>query len=487
MRAVRHGFEGADLVTLAIAGVLTFAIAYATAHSHTKLDVGILALLAAFCLLVTCWLLVPHVMVAVSIPVFAFLPTAKVFISPVLGPVKDVVTLAAGVAVLFTVLRREKREGPQVDHVLGVLILALVCLYVVNLGGSIGGGGHGIAWAQGVRLVVEPLILLVAGMTLRNPRKTLDIAVATLIAAGVIVALYGIYQQYLGPNRLVDLGYSYTHEVRKIGNHLRSFGTLDDPFAYAAFLAQALVGAMFWMRRSPIKLVVISVLALGLTTSFVRSAILISLALIALWLVQAKKGTFGFMMIAASIAAGMSFLLATAGASQTHTVRAGPNQYLTLNGRTTVWATVFSKPSRVPFGLGVGKAGTAAARAKLGVITDPRKAQSSTLAVDSGYFAVVADVGLVGFLVFVALITRLGAMGVAATRRAGLPGWLALGWLTTILLDAVTRESFTGFPTAFLGLLLIGVALAVAAPGRWSGADREGSLRVGVRPAPAAR
>jgi hypothetical protein len=94
---------------------------------------------------------------------------------------------------------------------------------------------------------------------------------------------------------------------------------------------------------------------------------------------------------------------------------------------------------------------------------------------------------LVGFLVFVALITRLGAMGVAATRRAGLPGWLALGWLTTILLDAVTRESFTGFPTAFLGLLLIGVALAVAAPGRWSGADREGCLRVGVRPAPAAR
>ena len=137
---------------------------------------------------------------------------------------------------------------------------------------------------------------------------------------------------------------------------------------------------------------------------------------------------------------------------------------MTLNGRTTVWATVFSKPSRVPFGLGVGKAGTAAARAKLGVITDPRKAQASTLAVDSGYFAVVADVGIVGLIVFAALITRLGAMGVAATRRAGLPGWLALGWLTTILLDAVTRESFTGFPTAFLGLLMIGIALAAAAP-----------------------
>jgi hypothetical protein len=487
VRAVRHGFERTDLLTLGVASVLTLLIAYATVHSDARLDVGILALIVVYFLLVTGWLLVPHVMVAISIPVFAFLPTAKVFVSPVLGPVKDVITLAAGGAVLFTFLRRGKREGQsQLDPVLGVLILALISLYVVNLGGSIEGGGHGIAWAQGVRLVAEPLMLLLAGMTLRNPRKTLDIAVATLIAVGVVVALYGIYQQYLGPNRLVELGYSYTHEVRKIGNHLRSFGTLDDPFAYAAFLAEALVGAIFWMRRSAFKPVVIAVLALGLTTSFVRSAILISLALIALWLLQARKGTFGFILIAASIAAGMSFLLATAGASETHTVRAGPNQYLTLNGRTTVWATVFSKPARVPFGLGVGKAGTAAARAKFGVITDPRKAQASTLAVDSGYFAVVADIGLIGLLVFAALITRLGAMGVAATRRAGLPGWLALGWLTTILLDAVTRESFTGFPTAFLGLLLIGVALAAAGPGSSMGRD-ELLARVRPRLGPATR
>jgi O-antigen ligase len=464
VRALRHGLARADLITFGVAGVLTLAIAYGTIHSDTRLDVGVLAVVVLYLVLVTGWLRVPHVMVAISIPVFAFLPTAKVFISPVLGPVKDIVTLAAGGAVLVTLLRREKeKEMPPLDAVLGILVLAFVGLYVVNLGGNIEGEGHGIAWAQGLRLVVEPLMLLVAGLTLRNPRRTLGVAVTVLIATGVVVALYGIYQQYLGPNRLVVLGYSYTHEVRKFGNHLRSFGTLDDPFAYAAFLAQALVAAMFWMRRGPFKMLVIVVLALGLTTSFVRSAILISLALVALWLVRARKGILGFVLIAASVAAGLSFLLATAGASQTHTVRAAPNQYLTLNGRTTVWATVFSKPSRVPFGLGVGKAGTAAARAKFGVIADPRKARDSTLAVDSGYFAVVADIGLVGLAVFAALITRVIALGVAATRRPGPAGWLALAWLATILLDAVTRESFTGFPTAFLGLLLIGVALAAAA------------------------
>jgi hypothetical protein len=39
---------------------------------------------------------------------------------------------------------------------------------------------------------------------------------------------------------------------------------------------------------------------------------------------------------------------------------------------------------------------------------------------------------------------------------------VALAFLAALLLDALTRASFTGFPTAFLGLLLIGIALAAA-------------------------
>ena len=49
------------------------------------------------------------------------------------------------------------------------------------------------------------------------------------------------------------------------------------------------------------------------------------------------------------------------------------------------------------------------------------------------------------------------------TAAAGLAGgWFALSLLTILLLDALTRDSFTGFPTAFLGLLLIGISLATA-------------------------
>jgi hypothetical protein len=158
----------------------------------------------------------------------------------------------------------------------------------------------------------------------------------------------------------------------------------------------------------------------------------------------------------------VGFLFASAGANETHSIRAGPNEYLTLNGRTTVWKTVFADPARIPFGLGVGKVGTAADRAKFGVVADPNRADDRTIAVDSGYFATVADVGIVGLLVFAALFTRLGALGVAATRYPGPTGWLVIGWLAVMLLDAVTRASFTGFPTAFLGMLLVGLGLAAS-------------------------
>jgi O-antigen ligase len=83
-------------------------------------------------------------------------------------------------------------------------------------------------------------------------------------------------------------------------------------------------------------------------------------------------------------------------------------------------------------------------------------------AVDSGYFAAMADTGLIGLAVLLMLFWRIGWLARRATRRPGDAGWLALGWMTTLLIDAVTRESFTGFPTAFLGLLLVGVALAAA-------------------------
>jgi O-antigen ligase len=216
------------------------------------------------------------------------------------------------------------------------------------------------------------------------------------------------------------------------------------------------------MRRGPIKLVCMTVMVVGLTLSYVRSAILISIALIAVWLIRNRRVTLGFVLLAASLAAGVAFLVALSGASETHSVRTGPNTYVTLNGRTTVWGTIFSRPTKVPFGLGVATIGTAAERAQSGVIVDSNAAKKTAIAVDSGYFATVADVGIVGLLILLALFSRILALGAAATRRGDVAGWLVIGWMIVLLIDAVTRASFTGFPTAFLGMLFVGIGLAAS-------------------------
>ena len=84
-------------------------------------------------------------------------------------------------------------------------------------------------------------------------------------------------------------------------------------------------------------------------------------------------------------------------------------------------------------------------------------------AVDSGYFSLIADVGLAGLVVFLFLAVRLLTLARSAIGRGLVAGWLAAGFLAVMLLDAVTRDFFTGFPSAFLGMLLLGVALAAAA------------------------
>jgi hypothetical protein len=295
----------------------------------------------------------------------------------------------------------------------------------------------------------------------------------------LLVALYGLFQQYLGKWRLVGLGYEFNVQVGGIGGHLRSFGTFDDPFIYSACLLLAVCAAMFWMRRGPLRGACVTLLAAGVLVAYVRSAILISVALIAIWLISSGRFAPGLMLLAASAAAGLAFLVAISGAKETHAVRAGPNTYVSLNGRTSAWATVFANPSRIPFGLGVGQVGTAATRAQFGVTADANKARKKTVIVDSGYFATVGDVGLVGLAIFVAIMIRLISLGVAATRRLDKAGWLVIGWIAVFLLDAVTRETFTGFPTAHLCMLLVGLGIAASMQRRWAreGDDAENPVR----------
>lgn len=448
------------------AGVtLTLAAVLASDRVGSTGSLGSLLVLALFAAMVATFMLLPHVAVALTIPLFAALPTIKTLALPSVGPVKDLVVLAGCVAAALLLAQRTRQGQPiGIDLVTVALVALFLAVYVVNPGGLLAQSGGDAAWVQGTRLAAEPLLLLLVGMTLADPRRTLRWGLISLLATAAAVAAWGIAQQVLGQWALVDLGYSFGDEVRTIGGRLRSFGTLDDPFTYVTFLLLAGSAALLWSRRNVLTVSLLGVIAAGITFSYVRTALVIALAIFGLWLARRGHNAAAIFIIAAAAAVALAIMIMSSEATESRTVRGKDSQYLTINGRTDVWRSVLGDPKTWVLGRGVGEVGTAATRATYTLVRDRDALPDTTIAVDSGYLATVADVGLVGLVLLLVLVGRLLHLATAAIRRDDAAGWAAVGLLTVILLDAATRAAFTGFPAAFLGFMLVGVALAAARP-----------------------
>lgn len=451
----------ADLPLIAAGFALTAFLALAASQVGEGLSLGLILVLTIFFTIVTAFVVAPHIAMALTIPIFALIPMLKVLVFPWIGPFKDMITIAAICAAGVLVVQRSSQGRSQRgDFWVAAAAGLFATLYVVNVGGL----DWNLAWTHGVRLALEPLALLLVGLTLSNSRRTLRWAMVSLVVTAVFVALVGIAQQLLGVWALYDLGYSFRVQLRTYNDHLRSFGTLDEPFAYAAFLLLALASLLMWFRLSVYTLAAGGVIMTGLFFSFVRTALVVVLALGALWL--ARKGytaTSVFLMAVAAVSA-LVILFASSTATETRTVRTGSSSFLTVNGRTEAWRLFLNDPRVWFLGHGVGKVGTAAERATYKLSQDPHEA-SRQIAIDSGYFAVIADVGLLGLAAMMAIFGRLIIQARRFAIRGSPAGWLALGLIAVLMIDAVTRASFTGFPTAFLALLLAGLAIGAAIEG----------------------
>jgi hypothetical protein len=460
----------ADLPLIASGFALTAFLALAATQVGEGLSLALIVVVTLFFVIVTAFVVVPHVALALTIPIFALIPMLKVLAFPWIGPFKDMITIAAICAAVVLVVQRSSQGRPQRgDFWVAAAAGLFAALYLVNVGGL----DWNLAWTHGVRLALEPLALLLVGLTLSDSRRTLNWAMVSLVVTAVFVAIVGIAQQVLGEWALYDLGYSFRVQLRTYNDHLRSFGTLDEPFAYAAFLLLALAALLMWFRLGVYTLAAGGVILTGLFFSFVRTALVVVLALGALWL--ARKGytaTSVFLMAVAAVSA-LVILFVSSTATETRTVRTGTSSFLTVNGRTEAWRLFLNDPKVWFLGHGVGKVGTAAERATYKLTQDPHEA-SRQIAIDSGYFAVIADVGLLGLAAMLAIFGRLLVRARRFAVRGSPAGWLAIGLTAVLMIDAVTRASFTGFPTAFLALLLAGLALGAALEGDPEAADARG-------------
>lgn len=446
-----------DLLIVGGGAAATLIIAFLAVSSGAEVGVGLPVAVALFIGAVAAFVLYPHVSIAATVVLFALVPMLKVLVLAEVGVVKDAVVVAAVVAATIVFVF----DRPRIDRRPLILVAILLGLYVINVG-----SGHGVAWGQGVRLTGEPLVLLLVGLILPEPRRTFRWALGALIGTACLVAGYGIVQQIVGKYTLVDWGYSFEDQVRSLpSGQLRSFGTFDDPFAYAAFLLYGLGAVCFWLRRGPLAWGAGALILVGILFSFSRTAALILVAFIGLALWRRRLPVTATMVVVAIVLTA-ALILVNAGGTQSKTVTLAGNPdnsfsaNVILNGRISAWsAALGDDPTDWVLGRGVGEVGTAAERSTY-TVTRSSDSDEREQAVDSGYLATIADVGFVGLGVLLALFALLAASAIRAARRGLDEGWVGLALLATLLLDALTRASFTGFPTAFLGLLLVGVAIA---------------------------
>ncbi|MEA2481096.1 MAG: hypothetical protein QOJ07_3018, partial [Thermoleophilaceae bacterium] len=330
---------------------------------------------------------------------------------------------------------------------------------------------HDTAWFHGSRLAVEAFGLLLAGYALPNPTRSFEWTMKALIGVCCLEALVGLAQQAIGTTRLVlRLHYTYGEQVRETSTgQLRSFGTLDEPFNYATLLLLGLVALMVTARGRILVPSLISVLLIvGLAASVVRTAALALAVIAAIWLLRKARLEAAIALLLAMVVASCALIALAPGA--TGNSGGAANFILTLNGRTTVWGQLINSPTAWIAGRGVGAVGTGANRAQSGSVYQPTRGGSPVAArtqtdvdkfnVDSSYLSFVADVGLVGLALLLALFARILKLGVTAARRGSDAGWAAVTITIVMLIDATTRTSLTSFPVGFIALVLIGLSLA---------------------------
>jgi len=395
---------------------------------------------------------------------FAVQPALVFFVSLAFGPAKDALTLAGLVWLLAAAAFGLPAERRGYDAWLVGAIVVLLGMYVVNPA-----GGHGAQWSDAARLTIEAFGLFLVGYLGPQPRRTWRWAMWALLGVALLNVAVGLAQQGIGVERLVhQFGYQFGDEVRTTaGGSFRSFGTLDDPFNYAALLALALVCATFELR-SRLAVPFALLLGLGIAISFVRTEIVLMAVIAALALVRARRApsAVGLLLAVVIAAVGLLALEPQPTASST----SGGSVLGTLNGRTTGWSELLSTPSDLVAGRGVGAVGTGFARSAASGIYEPGRFTSGQAPatvqegdlrnVDSTYLATLADVGLVGLALLGAILVRaLMAMRLGRPDGEGAM-WTCLGlWLVAVL-DAVTRSSLTAFPYGFIALYLLGLSLA---------------------------
>lgn len=363
---------------------------------------------------------------------------------------KEALTIAALGATFvapFAARSAGRRDLPQWAY----LIIALAALGVISA--VLVGGTRGLV---GLKVGFFYVLLGLAVWRCPLAERERDHLVTILMATGFATAVFGLVQQLLGPERLVDLGYEYNTDIRTAGGFLRSFSTFDTSFAFALYLmVVVLVGlavAVGAPRRLRNRLFLLSlpIILAAMTVAITRVAFLglaAGLAYLAITKYRSLVLVFidGVVIAAALLVVAASFSGVFLSTSSSE-------------ARFDLWGKNFAEIAAHPFGAGVGATGAAAEKAAEVAGSDEEVFQP-----DNYYFKIAYEFGVIGLWLFALfLVAAATSMHQAARRLTGTDAALASGVTACVIAGAVASVVATYFEIfpldAFFWLLLTVVA-----------------------------
>jgi len=292
-------------------------------------------------------------------------------------------------------------------------------------------------------------------------RRERDWLVTILMIDGILCAVYGIVQQFLGGNALLRMGYVLDTNVVYIGNYLRSFSTFVQPSQFAFFMMVVLLVAIpsalsdTKRLRNKLFLLALPIYVLGLLSAFARGAVL-GLAVGALYL--GVRRYRALLIVAPLIGLAVVVLLVSGN------MAAGTFQDPTsLGERTSGWTENFVQIADHPFGAGVGRSGAASEKAlQLGVA-------GGSFQPDNYYFKTAYELGVLGLWMFVLFLVAVWRCIDVDAGRASPDDVPFLDGVAASILAAFAASFvatyFEIYPMDALFWVLLGIAASMAAEG----------------------
>lgn len=403
-------------------------------------------------------------------------PSRGILVLVAIAPLDGLVDIAPDVPLLagwkeglllFTLLAAylaPAGERPAPRRTWQPAFLGLLALAVISVGAA----------PAGQRLWGMKIAFFYATITLVLRRQPLDARdrdrlITILMAQAPLLAAYGIAQQALGAERLVDMGYLYNEHVRFAAGHLRSFSTFNQPFPFAFYLFVVTVLCLpialshTHRRRNRLFLAALPVIAIGMAFTFVRTAWIATAIGVAVLALRGQR-TVRRLVPTATVAAALAVVTVIS-------LNPGVFSLHSLNEREATWSSNLGEIASAPLGHGIGSIGVAASSAQIQSVGLSEAVATASLSVtiipDNQYYTWLHGLGLLGLWCFVRMLAgfMIVAQGASAIDDALSEGMFAT--LVGCCVAAFFANLFEMFPVDALLWTLVGV-VTYYAPGTGS-------------------